>query len=254
MRVTAPPATVPRETVQNSRIVFSSPISSRTGSPWYLRSCGSKPMAVCGKMRLPLPMRVGPWIWAPAPTSVPSPISTPGPITAKGPTRTPSPRMAPGSTWAKGWMWLVMARVSRSQVHPGGGQHRLGRQVAVHQRLAGQPAVAAADAHDVDLEADLVSRHHRAPELGVGDAGQVEELAAPLLDQLQQHQGTGLRHRLDQQHPGHHRLAGEVAGEERLVDGDVLDRHQPLARLVLEDAVDQQHRVAMRQHQIGRSE
>ena len=48
--------------------------------------------------------------------------------------------------------------------------------------------------------------------------------------------------------PGHHRLAGEVAEEERLVDGDVLDRHDPLLRLDLEHAVDQQDRVAVRQH------
>jgi RecB family exonuclease len=38
-----------------------------------------------------------------------------------------------------------------------------------------------------------------------------------------------------------------VALEERLVDGDVLDRHRALEAVELDDAVDQQERVAVRQ-------
>ena len=48
--------------------------------------------------------------------------------------------------------------------------------------------------------------------------------------------------------PGHHGPAREVAAEERLVDGDVLERDDPLARLDLQHPVDQQERIAVRQH------
>ena len=63
-------------------------------------------------MRLPAPMRVGPWICAAAPTSVPGTDRPPAaPITAKGPTRTPSASSAVGSITAVGWMSVVMIEV-----------------------------------------------------------------------------------------------------------------------------------------------
>ena len=49
-----------------------------------------------------------------------------------------------------------------------------------------------------------------------------------------------LRQRLDHQHRRHQRLVRKVALEELFVDGDVLERDQPLSRLMLGDAVDEQ--------------
>ena len=43
-------------------------------------------------------------------------------------------------------------------------QHRLGRQLAVHQRLAGELAGGGAQAQHLDLVADLVAGHHRPAE------------------------------------------------------------------------------------------
>jgi hypothetical protein len=65
-------------------------------------------------------------------------------------------------------------------------------------------------------------------------------------------QARGLRHGFDHQHAGHHRVAGEMALEEGLVDGHVLERAQPLVRLDLQHAIHQQERIAMRQHPMMR--
>jgi hypothetical protein len=46
--VSPPPPTVPRLMVTDSRMVFSSPISTRVGSPLYFRSCGGMPIEVNG--------------------------------------------------------------------------------------------------------------------------------------------------------------------------------------------------------------
>ena len=69
--------------------------------------------------------------------------------------------------------------------------------------------------------------------------------AAPIGSERQQR--GGLRHRLEDQHARHHRAVREMADEERLVDRDVLERLDALARFDLEHPVDQQERVAVRQ-------
>ena len=68
-----------------------------------------------------------------------------------------------------------------------------------------------------------------------------------------------LRHALDQQHAGKDRLAGEMPGELRLVERDVLDADAGVVAVDLDDAVDQQERVAVRQQlqdllDVGRAE
>src|SRR5436305_14935232 len=75
----------------------------------------------------------------------------------------------------------------------------------------------------------------------------MDELALALEALVEEQQPPRLRHPLDQQHARHHRPAGEVAEEDLLVDGDVLERHDPLLRLDLEHAVDGQERIAVRQ-------
>ena len=81
------------------------------------------------------------------------------------------------------------------------------------------------------------------------DAGEVIDRLVVRRDaqRVEGQQRRRLRQRLEHQHPRHHRAMGEVAGEERLVDGHVLQRDAPLAR-VLDDAVDEQERVAVGQH------
>ena len=90
---------------------------------------------------------------------------------------------------------------------------------------------------------------HGLLEAGRVDAREVEERPVAFL-RLQRHEGedrAGLRQRLDDQHARHHRMAREVAHEERLVDRDVLQRDDALARHELEHAVDEDDRIAVRQ-------
>src|SRR6187402_274260 len=98
--VTPPPFTVPRFIVVNSRNTFRSPISSRVGSPLYLRSCGASPMDANWKILLSSPMVVGPLMTACGPIQVPLPICTPSSMTVYGPTVTPSASSAFGETMA----------------------------------------------------------------------------------------------------------------------------------------------------------
>src|SRR5262249_52370748 len=58
---------------------------------------------------------------------------------------------------------------------------------------------------------------------------------------------AGLRQRLELQHAGHHRLAGEMALEEMLVEGEVLVGVDAVSRDHLHHAIHQEERVAMRQ-------
>ena len=98
----------------------------------------------------------------------------------------------------------------------------------------------------VELETQLVAGQHRAAELRLVDADEVHELPLRIVDRVEEQHAAGLRHRLDDEHRRHDRMAREVALEERLVDGDVLDADDALALLELEDAVHEQERIAVR--------
>src|SRR5690349_24969834 len=122
-RVTPPSCTVPVFSVQYSRIVLPSPITSAVGSPAYFLSCGMPPMAANEKMRLSRPVVVWPSITAGAPMLVPSPIFTCACTTAYGPMVTFWPSCAPGSTIAVGWMVAIAERADAS----GDRAHRAGQ-------------------------------------------------------------------------------------------------------------------------------
>ena len=81
------------------------------------------------------------------------------------------------------------------------------------------------------------------------DAGEVENVAALRADAGVQHrqQAAGLCQCFEHQHARHGWHQREVSHEERLVEGDVLDRRQRLALFIVVDAIHQQKRVAMRQ-------
>jgi hypothetical protein len=61
-------------------------------------------------------------------------------------------------------------------------------------------------------------------------------------------QAAGLGQRFDDQHARHDRLAGEMPLEERFVYGHVFERAPARAGADLEHAVDEQERIAVRQH------
>ena len=62
---------------------------------------------------------------------------------------------------------------------------------------------------------------------------------------VHQQDGRDLRQGLDHQHARHHRRAGKMPLKEIFVDGDVLDRHDPAAGLMLGDGVDQRRGIAI---------
>src|SRR5262249_8443026 len=75
-----------------------------------------------------------------------------------------------------------------------------------------------------------------------------KQLAVAVFDVAQEEHRAALRHRFHDQHTRHDRRAGEMSLEELLVRGHVLDADDLLSFLELEDAVDEQHRVAMRKN------
>ena len=93
-----------------------------------------------------------------------------------------------------------------------------------------------------DLEPQAIAGDDLAPELGAVDAAQVDARVRRRVFALQQQNRRHLRQRLEHQHAGHERQAREVPLEEFFVDGDVLDRDQPLAGVVLGNRVHEQRR------------
>src|SRR5262249_28527379 len=98
-----------------------------------------------------------------------------------------------------------------------------------------------------DVVFDRIARHHRLAELRLVD-GEEKDLLWMVAAHLRQHADrTGrLRHALDQQHAGKHRIAGEMPDELWLVDGDVLDSNGGFVTPDVDDAIDHQKRIAMR--------
>src|SRR5271169_368260 len=270
-RVRPPPPGVPRLMVTYSRITLWSPISSRVGSPLYFRSCGSIPIAAKGKIRLWSPMRVGPPITTCETSSQSSPISTPAPTVQYGPMRQDAGILAAGSTIAVGWIMALGAaaacftgamlrRSGCAGLAAGGGvsRRRPVHQHAGHDGLAGEfvPDVGlAAHAHrggapgqHFDFDAQLVSRHHRLAEPGAFDAGEEHQLIVAPRHLGEQQRASGLGDGLHNQHSGHDGIAGEMSGEKRLIDADVLDGDNAVFARDLDHAVDQQERVTVRQN------
>src|SRR5207244_3132837 len=97
------------------------------------------------------------------------------------------------------------------------------------------------------LHAELIAGHDLPPELGVLDRDEKHQLAVAILYAFQHQHAGGLRHGLNDEHAGHDRKIGKVPVEEGLVGGNVLDADDAL-RLELDDAVDQEHGIAMRQY------
>ena len=130
---------------------------------------------------------------------------------------------------------------------------------AHHDGLAGDLAFDGGDAAHLDcvgapvehgdFDAELVAGHDGAAEAGGVDAGEDRQLGGALFGGVfgEQERRAGLRDGFDHENGGHNGEIGEVAGEERLVDGDVLERDDAGFALHFDDAVDEEKWIAVRQ-------
>jgi hypothetical protein len=104
----------------------------------------------------------------------------------------------------------------------------------------------------------LVARLHGLAELRLVDGHEKYLFRLGLLRHFRRHaDGPGrLSHSLDQENARIDRARREMAGELRLVEGDVLDADAGIVAVDLDDPVDQEERVAVRQqfenpHDVG---
>ena len=142
-----------------------------------------------------------------------------------------------------------LARCWRSLAHPRhnrAGQRGLAGQLAFHKGVGFHASQAALERQHVHLDAQLISGHHRAAELGLLNARKDRQLLLAVRNLVHHDDGPGLCHRLNHQHAGHDRIVGKVALKKGLVHGHILDGYQALAALELNHSVDQQKRVAVR--------
>ena len=102
---------------------------------------------------------------------------------------------------------------------------------------------------DLRGEDELIAGLDRLAEARLVDADEVEASLIVRNDVRAQEaeDACRLRERLDDHDARHDRPAGEMPRNEQLVAGDILERTDPLAGVVLEYAVDEQKGVAMRQ-------
>ncbi len=123
---------------------------------------------------------------------------------------------------------------------------RLATDLAVDRGDRATPAEAAAQLLHGDLQADAVTGLHDALETALVDTGEQADAVAEAL--LARHVDRhGLRQRLHLDDAGHDRHVREVAAEEPLARGHRLLAADVAARAVLlDDAVDEQERPAMR--------
>src|SRR2546421_1828469 len=181
------------------------------------------------------------------------PSVTSGPIVQNGPTSTSAASLALGSTTAKGEILGILAfpnflslYLKRLRVHQHELDIGLARQLFPNKSLAPDMPGAAFYPHRHRLQQQLIARHHRVAHLDLVHREQDRQLAG-VFQLLAQQYAAELRHGLYDQDPGHDRRAGIMSLEEDVVEGDVLDPDRPLIPFDLQNAIDEQHRVAVRQ-------
>src|SRR5438067_6386647 len=181
-----------------------------------------------------------------------------GPTTQKGPIETPGSSSAEGSTIAEGWIIILTCVSTPATASPfyryqsvtagyglpitgdqGIAQLRLHDDLAIDPGHPANPSKRASVLHELDLRDQGITRNHRPPEAHLVHPGKVGQLALVAGHRKQDH-SPHLGHRLQQQHPRHHRMARKMTLKETLVQRHVLQTHGPPARFQLEDAVHQQ--------------
>ena len=106
--------------------------------------------------------------------------------------------------------------------------------------------LAADDLHD---NPHLITRNDRPAKLGLIYSHEVDECFAEVSVLFKQPEyGTCLGHRLDRQNAGHDGRAWKMTVEERLIDGDVLQRNDAFVGVDLNDTVHQEKRMPVRKN------
>src|SRR4051812_48003732 len=104
----------------------------------------------------------------------------------------------------------------------------------------------AAEGEHFNLDAELISGRDLLAELAFINAGEEDQLRIRL-EFAHDQQPASLCHGFYDEHSGHDRMTGEVAGEIGLVHGHGFQCADALARLHAGDTVYQQERITMRQ-------
>jgi hypothetical protein len=108
-------------------------------------------------------------------------------------------------------------------------------------------AHAAFDLFNIGAHDDLIARMDGVTEAQLVDARKIRNQAAVFF-RIEQRDAADLGHGFRQQHARHNRLAREVALEKQFVERRVLNADSVFHRFQLDDAVYEQHRIAMRQN------
>src|SRR5262249_18495590 len=96
-------------------------------------------------------------------------------------------------------------------------------------------------------QAQLVAGIDRPAEFAAVDSRQVHHLLLGLRNDAQETDARHLSHRLQNEHSRHHRVARKMSLEELLVVGNVPDPYVALSLFELQESVDEEKRVTMRQ-------
>jgi glutamate carboxypeptidase len=139
---------------------------------------------------------------------------------------------------------LLLAGRARQQA---AGDHAFANQLVLHIGFALEAAGGAAEGENVHLDAKLIARRYRPPEARALDTGKHQQLIVAVLNFAEQQRGPRLRHGLNDQHTRHDGVAGKMSDEKGLVDRNILDGDDPLSTDEFDHAVDEQHRIAVRQ-------
>ena len=125
---------------------------------------------------------------------------------------------------------------------------RLANQRAIHHRAAFIPIDGAPSRGLRHMEFNSISRSDRLAELSLVDRDEIDALRA-LDGALRVHRDDArrLRHRLDHQHPRHHRRQWKMPLKLRLVDRHILYADARFVAANIDDAIDQQEWIAVRQ-------
>src|SRR5262249_22873451 len=121
-------------------------------------------------------------------------------------------------------------------------------QIAIDERLRPEAPYASTIANLLHVIMNRIAGYHRAAESSLVDGHEIDERRLlEFVDMPHAKRASGLRPTFDQEHARHHRIAGEVALEIRLVSRDILDAGGRAVSVHVDDAVDKQKRIAMRQ-------
>src|ERR1043165_4589063 len=130
---------------------------------------------------------------------------------------------------------------------------RFGCELSVNFRLTAHPLDARADANGCDFDGQSVAGCDWAAKARVINAAEEDELFIAVFDLAQSIDRADLRHRFDDEHAGHDGRAGKMSLKEGFVDGDLLEADDALARHKLDDAINEQERIAVRDDLLNRA-